>query len=171
VTLPLEERFVQDSSEPDATVWQQQEGGFAVLDQTAISTDELDSTMTVRSQPVADVSLQSFVDLRSGGQRARLIARQIAPDTFYSAELVVTRKGQMVLIYRYENGQRIQLGAHKAPRRVGRLEFHLQGNQLSLYFRRELLVQVNDSVIAAAGSVGISAKGAGVKFANFFATP
>jgi len=30
-------------------------------------------------------------------------------------------------------------------------------------------VQVNDNVIAAAGAVGISAKGSGVKFANFFA--
>ena len=160
---------MQDSTEPDAIVWQQQEGSFAVLDQTAVSTDEMDSTMTVRSEPAADVTLRSFVDLRSGGKRARLIARQIAPDTYYSAELVVTRKGQMVVIYRYENGQRIQLGARKAPKRIGRLEFHLRGSQLSLYFRRELLVQVNDSVIAAAGSVGISAKGAGVKFANFFA--
>jgi len=167
--LPLEERFVQNSTEPDAIVWQQQEGSFAVLDQTAVSTDEMDSTMTVRSEPAADVTLRSFVDLRGGGKRARLIARQIAPDTYYSAELVITRKGQMVLIYRYENGQRIQLGAHKAPKQIGRLEFHLRGSQLSLYFRRELLVQVNDSVIAAAGSVGISAKGAGVKFANFFA--
>lgn len=169
VTLPFEERFLQANPEPDAIVWQQQEGGFAVIDQTAVSTSQMDSTMTVRSEPVADVMLRAFVDLRSGGQRARLIARQTAPDTYYSAELVVTRKGQMVLIYRYENGQRIQLGARKAPKPVGRLEFHLRGSQLSLYFRRELLVQVNDNVIAAAGAVGISAKGSGVKFANFFA--
>ena len=168
VVLPLEERFLQAAPEPDATVWQQQEGSFAVIDQTAVSMDEMDSTMTVRSEPVADVELRAFVDLRGGGQRARLIARQTAPDTYYSAELVITRKGQMVLIYRYEGGQRIQLGARKAPRRVGRLEFSLRGSQLSLFFRRELLVQVNDNVIAAAGAVGISAKGAGVKFANFF---
>ena len=170
VVLPLEERFRQESTTPDPTVWQQQEGSLAIHDNTAVSTDKFDSTMTIRSEPVADVTLRSFVDLRSGGKRARLIARQIAPDTYYSAELVVTRKGQMVLIYRYENGQRIQLGARRAPRRIGRLEFQLQGSQLSLYFRRELLVQVNDSVIAAAGSVGISAKGSGVRFANFFAT-
>lgn len=169
MSLPLEELFVQDSPVPNATVWRQQEGSFAVLDRTAVSNVGMDSLMTVRSDPVADVELRSFVDLRTGGQRARLIARQTAPDTFYSAELVVTRTGQMVLIYRYENGQRIQLGASKAPRRVGRLEFHLRGDLLSLYFRRELLVQVNDGVLAAAGAVGISAKGAGVKFANFFA--
>ena len=125
--------------------------------------------MTVQSEPVADVSLRSFVDLRHGGKRARLIARQIAPDTYYSAELVVTRKGQMVLIYRYENGQRIQLGAQKASHRVGRLEFQLRGSQLMLFFRRELLVQVDDGVIIGAGAFGISAKGAGVKFANLFA--
>jgi hypothetical protein len=165
----VNERFLQESTTPDPTIWQQQTGGFSVIDQAAVSTDSGDSTMTIRSAPVADVSLQSFVDLRNGGKRARLIARQQDAGTFYSAELVVTRKGQMVLIYRYENGQRTQLGAHRASRRVGRLEFRLHGNQLSLYFRRELLVQVHDSAISAAGAFGISAKEQGVKFANFFA--
>lgn len=170
ITLPFEERFQQPDGDPDPRSWTQQEGRFVVRDQTAVSNDEGFSQLVLRSNAVADVRLRTFVDLRSGGSRAGLIARQSADgQTYYSAQMVTTLRGQMLVLYSHVHGVRTQLAATRVDVRVGRLEFHVIGNQLSLLFRRQLVLQVNDGTITAAGLVGLRAKGTTAKFANFFA--
>jgi hypothetical protein len=170
VTLPFEERFQQPDGAPDPQSWTQQEGRFVVRDQTAVSNDEGFSQLVLRSNATTDVRLRTFVDLRSGGSRAGLIARQSADgQTFYSAQMVTTLRGQQLVLYRHVNGVRTQLAATRVDVRVGRLELHVLGNQLSLLFRRQLVLRVNDATITAAGLVGLRAKGTAAKFANFFA--
>jgi len=169
VSLPFREEF--DAAGALRSDWTLRIGGFDVANGSAASVGTGASIATLRGTAVANSVQRSLVSLGTG-RSVGLVARYSGPgdQSMYLAQLTRVQTGFMVQIFRHAAGRWTLLSSGRVYASRGWLRFDVVGGQLTARFNGRVVAAAVDGTIAAAGSVGMRAVGAGARLETYMAT-
>ena len=169
-TLPFQDAFNTIDSPSISGFWTTRLGSFGTQSQQAVSQVAGTSIMTLNGIAVADSITEVFVNLRTGTS-AGLIARYTGPSDkrMYAATLALAGGSFTSRIWRNTGTTWTALATGPVPAASGVLRFEVIGSSLTLFFNGVRVSAAFDTLIAAAGAIGVRAIGAGVSFDNYSA--
>lgn len=171
--LPFNDAFTGVGGPAVSNAWAQPVGRIAISANSAISLATGNSVLVLKGMSAADVHLRAQVSVRPvTGMAVGLVARHAGPgDTgMYLGRLVKRPTGYAAQIWVNSHGTWTLLGMRAAPRGSGLLQFDVVDNRLTLRFNGRTLLDLRNSAITQAGSVGVQATGIGNRFSHFRAT-
>ena len=169
VSLPFTDEF--NGAGPLAADWVCRIGGFGMSAGSAAATGLGGSIATLRGTTVANSVQRALVSL-GAGRSVGVVARYAGPgdQSMYLAQLARARTGFVVQIFRHFGGRWTLLSAGRVYASRGWLRFDVVGGQLTARFNGRVVAAAVDGTITAAGSVGLRAVGAGVRYETYLAT-
>jgi hypothetical protein len=170
-SLPFSDNFNAATNQQLSNSWLNQAGNFQVAGGVATGNGGLDLA-TVNGVSVANVTVQADLTVAMAGQWAGLIARYSGPgdQNMYVASLGNVGGGVFqVSIWRNVAGTWTLLGAQSVASGSGTLRLVVSGSTLTLFFGGVQELTLSDSMLSAAGAVGIRAT-AGATVDNFSAS-
>jgi subtilisin family serine protease len=169
VSLPFADEFA--TAGPLAADWVCRIGGFTAADGAAVSTGAGGSIATLRGTAVAHSVQRALVSLGTG-RSVGIVARYAGPgdQSMYLAQLTRGTTGFFVQIFRQSGGRWTLLSMGRVYASRGWLRFDVVGGQLTARFNGRVVAAAVDYTIAAAGSVGMRAVGAGARYEAYSAT-
>jgi hypothetical protein len=162
--------FTQADGTQLSTDWRERAGGFSVQT-NQLATTGAQNLATLNGVVQADVVVQAGVTLTAtGDQYAGLVARYGGPGiaNMYWGGLYRISGTVYAQIYRNVGGTWTLLSSHSISTSTGSLRFEVTGNSLQLYVDNNLVTDAFDSMVPAAGSVGLWGA-EGENFDNFSA--
>jgi len=169
VALPFTDEF--NAAGPLRADWTLRIGGFDVAAGSAASIATGASIATLRGTAVKNSVQRALVSLGTG-RSVGLVARYsgLSDQSMYLAQLTRVQTGFMVQIFSRVGGRWTLLSAGRVYASRGWLRFDVIGGQLTARFNGRVVAAAVDGSIAAAGSVGMRAAGAGARFETYMAT-
>jgi len=172
--LPFSDSFTGLAGPVAPATWAQPVGHIAIAANTAVSRATGNSLMVLRAASAADVQLQTRVNVRAvTGMAVGLVARYGGPGDsgHYLGRLVRRPAGVFAQIWvNSDHGTWRLLGMRAAPSGSGLLQFDVVGNRMTLQLNGRVLLNLLDSTITRAGSVGVRMTGIGNRCDDFLAT-
>jgi ELWxxDGT repeat protein len=151
--LPFTDGFTGTGGAPLGTTWHSRSGGFALQDDTAVSTAAI-SLATLQGVMVANSSTRIDVNLPATGvQHVGLVARYqgIGDRNLYYGALVAVDGVFTAEIWKTVNGTPTRLASAAVGAGTGTLRFDVTGTGLQLYLDGTLAAQATDAEFATGG--------------------
>jgi uncharacterized protein YkwD len=166
--LPFTDSFAQPDGSQLSRFWTEKTGNFSVIG-GQLRANAAGNLAVINQTPVADVVVQAGIALgSSASQAAGLVARYSAAGggSMYMAQVSETQGHFTAAIWRRVRGTNTRLTVKALTSGTGVLRFVLQGKHLQLYFNGQLVCDVADSSITAAGLTGLNGQ-SGALFSAF----
>jgi RHS repeat-associated protein len=155
-SLPFTDDFARSASTFLGPYWTEQQGNFAVSDNSAVAAPAGESSAMVNGISASDVAISTNINLGNG--TAGIDAR-ITGDTRYRGEIVSDGGGVYTAeILRETDGiwdTAGPLAEGFSPTGSGTLQFALRGSSLDLYMNGVPVAMATDSTISGPGGVGV----------------
>jgi hypothetical protein len=168
---PFTDEFAKPNDSSLNRVWTERLGAFTIQNEAAVATNLVANNLaTLNTAALANAIVQADITLATNGASAGLVARYSGPGeaNFYLGTVTRTASGFEAHLYRNLAGQYALLATKKLIgfSGTGELRFEVVGTSLKLFVDNHLQVEASDSMITAAGLVGMRGR-TGAAFDNF----
>jgi subtilisin family serine protease len=170
-SLPFADDFARADGTGIGANWSETAGDFVLVSSAAVSAASQASVALVNGVSSADVSVTAEVDVAAGisvGLAAR--ATGAGDSSMYLGAIIGSGPNAVGTIWRNLGDGWTLLSLAQAGGSAGTLEFTVVGSSLSLSLDERVITAVTDTMITAAGSVGLRFWGAGSLAESFAAS-